>query len=70
MTEALPPPLRFFELLRELRSHDVEFIVVDDRMRGKKLHEGGRLADVAPTALHMMGLAKPGEMNGRSLIPE
>jgi 2,3-bisphosphoglycerate-independent phosphoglycerate mutase len=51
-------------------TYDVELIVMDDRMKGKKLVEGGRLADVAPTVLHMMGLAKPSEMNGRSLIPE
>ena len=50
-------------------TYDVELIVVDDRMRGKRLVEGGRLADVAPTALHMMGLDKPIEMTGRSLIP-
>jgi 2,3-bisphosphoglycerate-independent phosphoglycerate mutase len=37
-------------------------------MKGKKLREGGKLADVAPTALEMMGLAKPAEMNGKSLI--
>jgi 2,3-bisphosphoglycerate-independent phosphoglycerate mutase len=47
----------------------VELIVVDDRMKGKKLNEGGRLADVAPTILHMMGLDRPPEMTGRSLIP-
>jgi 2,3-bisphosphoglycerate-independent phosphoglycerate mutase len=51
-------------------TYPVELIVVDDRFRGKKLAEGGRLADVAPTALHMMGLPIPGEMTGRSLIPE
>ena len=50
-------------------TYDVELIVVDDRMRGKKLAEGGRLADVAPTALHMMGIDTPAEMTGRSLIP-
>jgi 2,3-bisphosphoglycerate-independent phosphoglycerate mutase len=50
-------------------TYDVELIVVDDRMRGKKLVEGGRLADVAPTMLHMMGLPQPKEMNGQSLIP-
>src|SRR5207248_2456661 len=50
-------------------TYDVEVIVVDDRMRGKKLNDGGRLADVAPTALFMMGLDKPAEMTGRSLIP-
>jgi 2,3-bisphosphoglycerate-independent phosphoglycerate mutase len=50
-------------------TYDVELFVVDERFRGKKLVEGGRLADVAPTALHMMGLARPGEMSGISLIP-
>jgi 2,3-bisphosphoglycerate-independent phosphoglycerate mutase len=39
-------------------------------MKGKKLRENGRLADVAPTALHMMGIEKPAEMTGRSLIEE
>jgi 2,3-bisphosphoglycerate-independent phosphoglycerate mutase len=51
-------------------TYPVEFIVVDDRFRGKKLLDDGRLADVAPTALHMMGLPKPAEMTGRSLIPQ
>jgi 2,3-bisphosphoglycerate-independent phosphoglycerate mutase len=50
-------------------TYDVELIVVDDRMKGKTLQENGRLADVAPTALHMMGINKPPEMTGRSLIP-
>src|SRR5438105_9741908 len=49
-------------------TYDVELIVMDDRFKGKKLHEGGRLADVAPTLVHMMGLEKPGEMDGKSLI--
>jgi 2,3-bisphosphoglycerate-independent phosphoglycerate mutase len=51
-------------------TYDVELIVVDDRFRGRSLRDGGRLADVAPTLLHMIGLDKPGEMTGRSLIPE
>jgi 2,3-bisphosphoglycerate-independent phosphoglycerate mutase len=50
-------------------TYPVELIVVDDRMKGKKLIEGGRLADIVPTALHMMGIEKPAEMTGRSLIP-
>jgi 2,3-bisphosphoglycerate-independent phosphoglycerate mutase len=50
-------------------TYDVEFIVVDERFRGKQLLPDGRLADVAPTALHMMGLPIPPEMTGRSLIP-
>jgi 2,3-bisphosphoglycerate-independent phosphoglycerate mutase len=49
-------------------TYDVELIVVDDRFVGRKLREGGRLADVAPTALAMMGLAQPAEMSGKSLI--
>jgi 2,3-bisphosphoglycerate-independent phosphoglycerate mutase len=49
-------------------TYPVELIVVDDRMRGKRLKDDGRLADVAPTALEMMGLSKPAEMTGRSLI--
>ncbi len=51
-------------------TYDVEIIVADDRFRGKNLREGGRLADVAPTLLHMAGLQKPPEMTGRSLILE
>ena len=50
-------------------TYDVELITVDDRLRGKTLIAGGRLADVAPTLLHMMGIEKPREMNGQSLIP-
>jgi 2,3-bisphosphoglycerate-independent phosphoglycerate mutase len=49
-------------------TYPVELVVVDDRMRGKTLREGGRLADVAPTALDMMGIEKPAEMTGVSLI--
>jgi 2,3-bisphosphoglycerate-independent phosphoglycerate mutase len=51
-------------------TYPVELIVADDRMKGKKLHEGGKLADVAPTLLHLLGLPKPVEMTGKSLIPE
>ena len=46
----------------------VELIVLDDRFKGAKLREGGKLADVAPTALAMMGLPKPLEMTGTSLL--
>jgi len=49
-------------------TYDVEIIVVDDEFKGRKLLTGGRLADVAPTALQMMGLAQPKEMTGKSLI--
>ena len=49
-------------------TYDVEIIVVDDRFVGQALRTGGRLADVAPTALAMMGLPQPKEMSGKSLI--
>jgi 2,3-bisphosphoglycerate-independent phosphoglycerate mutase len=51
-------------------TYPVEIIVVDDRFKGRKLREGGRLADVAPTALQLMGLEKPAEMTRVSLILE
>jgi len=35
---------------------------------GQTLRSGGRLADIAPTALQMMGISKPAEMTGESLI--
>ncbi len=35
---------------------------------GAKLREGGRLADIAPTMLKIMGLAQPAEMTGKSII--
>ena len=49
-------------------TYDVEIIVVDDRFKGRRLREGGRLADVAPTALMMMGLPQPAQMTGQPLI--
>ncbi len=35
---------------------------------GARLRNGGRLADLAPSVLHLMGLPKPDEMTGMSLI--
>lgn len=49
-------------------TYDVELIVVDDRCRGRKLRAGGRLADIAPTVLELMGLPKPAAMTGESLL--
>jgi 2,3-bisphosphoglycerate-independent phosphoglycerate mutase len=48
----------------------VEFFVVGDGFAAGKtrMREGGRLADIAPTVLHLMGLPKPAEMTGESLI--
>jgi len=49
-------------------TYDVPLIVVGDRFKGRTLREGGRLADVVPTMLDMMGLEKPEAMTGRSLL--
>ncbi|MBA7713873.1 2,3-bisphosphoglycerate-independent phosphoglycerate mutase [subsurface metagenome] len=47
---------------------DVPLIIFDDSYKGKKLREGGSLADVGPTLLEMMGIAQPEEMTGKSLL--
>ncbi|HTL68010.1 MAG TPA: 2,3-bisphosphoglycerate-independent phosphoglycerate mutase [Lacunisphaera sp.] len=45
------------------------FVVGDGLAAGKtKMRAGGRLADIAPTVLHLMGLPKPPEMTGESLV--
>ncbi len=45
------------------------FVVGEGFAAGQtKLRTGGRLADIAPTVLHLMGLPKPAEMTGESLI--
>jgi 2,3-bisphosphoglycerate-independent phosphoglycerate mutase len=45
----------------------VPFALVVDDYKGK-LREGGRLADVAPTILHLMNIKKPEEMKGENLV--
>jgi len=46
----------------------VPFILADADMKGAKLRSEGVLADVAPTALQVMGLPQPKEMKGLGLI--
>jgi 2,3-bisphosphoglycerate-independent phosphoglycerate mutase len=48
--------------------NDVYIIVVDDRFKGKQLRPGGRLADIAPMILQLMGQPIPSEMTGKSLL--
>ena len=49
-------------------TNKVPFVVVGEQFKGKKLREGGILADVAPTLLDMMGVPVPAEMSGKTLI--
>ena len=46
----------------------VPFIVVGEKFKNVKLCENGKLCDVAPTLLDMMGVEIPKEMTGKSLI--
>ena len=46
----------------------VPFILVDDDYKQIPLRQGGRLSDIVPTMMEIMGLDKPGEMTGTSLL--
>ncbi|MEN0019502.1 MAG: 2,3-bisphosphoglycerate-independent phosphoglycerate mutase [Planctomycetota bacterium] len=50
-------------------TYTVPLIVVGNQHKGTHLRDGGRLADIAPTALHMIGVDQPAEMTGQSLLP-
>jgi 2,3-bisphosphoglycerate-independent phosphoglycerate mutase len=47
---------------------DVPLHLVGEKWKTNTLRNGGILADIAPTILHMLPLQKPEEMSGRSLI--
>jgi len=46
----------------------VPVIVIDPAQPKRALRADGRLADLAPTLLEMMGIAQPAEMTGKSLF--
>ncbi len=46
----------------------VPCILVDQELR-PKMHDG-KLADIAPTILHLMGIPQPAEMTGQSLLAD
>lgn len=49
-------------------TNPVPCILVDDERKSVKLRNDGRLSDLAPTLLELIGLPKPEEMTGKSLI--
>ncbi len=49
-------------------TNPVPFIVVGEELKSAKLREDGRLSDIAPTVLDIIGLEKPEEMTGESII--
>lgn len=49
-------------------TNPVEFIYVSKEGKGIELKEGGKLADIAPTVLQVLGVAIPKEMTAETLI--
>lgn len=49
-------------------TNPVPLVIISNRFKNIKLRDGGKLADITPTMLDMMGLKKPLEMTGESLI--
>ena len=49
-------------------TNPVPVVLVDDENKGAILRKGGRLSDLGPTILGLMGVEVPAEMTGRSLI--
>ena len=49
---------------------DVPIVLINAGIEGKplRLKTGGRLADIAPTILELMGIAQPAKMTGVSLL--
>lgn len=48
----------------------VEVVIYGRGLEGLKMRSGGNLGDIAPTVLQLMGLKKPEEMTGKSLITQ
>jgi 2,3-bisphosphoglycerate-independent phosphoglycerate mutase len=51
-------------------TNPVPFILVDPRINFPVKVQDGKLADIAPTVLHALGLTQPEAMDGSSLAPE
>jgi 2,3-bisphosphoglycerate-independent phosphoglycerate mutase len=49
-------------------TNPVEFIYAASDTKGIELKEGGKLSDIAPTILQIMGIDKPAEMTAESLL--
>ena len=58
----------FFQPSARLSLSAFRFVLADPDFKGAKLRARGVLADVAPTALQVMGLPQPKEMKGLGLI--
>jgi len=55
------------EIMTSHTTNPVPFILVGNDKK-QKMKTAGRLADVAPTILHVLDIEKPEEMTGKSLL--
>ncbi len=56
------------EHLTEHTTNPVPFVVISKEFKNIRLKKKGKLADVAPTILKIMGIQKPKEMTGKTLF--
>ena len=49
-------------------TNQVPFIIVTNDLKDVKLKDTGALCDIAPTVLDILGIKKPAQMSGESLI--
>ena len=47
---------------------ETDILAATDKLLGELINRNGILADVAPTVLEILGIKKPIEMTGKSLI--
>ncbi len=60
--------VRSGEVDTEHSANPVPFIVVGPHLKKIRLQKTGRLADIAPTILHLMNTSQPTAMTGKSLL--
>ncbi len=62
--------VRTGEVDTEHSANPVPFIIVSDALRKYRLLKKGKLGDIAPTVLHIMGVPAPSVMTGKRLLCE
>ncbi len=60
--------LKTGEMYTEHTVSPVPFIMVEPKIRKRRLRSGGRLGDIAPTILEYLEIEQPKEMTGKSLL--
>ncbi len=56
------------EIFTEHTANPVPFILINKKLNKRKLRKNGVLGDIAPTILQLLGIKKPKEMTGKSLL--